>query len=62
MKFNKDVMKKIVKYMLMVLVTCLAALSIPKNMPSKNEAMLIGLTASSVFVVLDSVKPSICLK
>lgn len=62
MEFNKDTLKKIIKYVLMTVVVTFAALSIPKQRMSLNDASLIGIVAASVFVVLDLVMPSICLK
>lgn len=62
MQFNKDTLKKIVKYVLMTVVVTFAALSVPKQTMSLNDASLIGIVAASVFVVLDLVMPSICLK
>ena len=61
MQFNKDTLKKIVKYLLMLIVTTFAVLSVPKQSIAKQDAFLIGLTTASTFVVLDLVMPSICL-
>lgn len=62
MYFNKDTLKKIVKYLVMLLVTTFSVLSIPKQSVPIIDAFLIGTTTASVFVVLDLVMPSICLK
>ena len=61
MEFNKDTLKKVIKYVLMMVVVTFAALSVPKQLISMNDAYLIGFVAASVFVVLDLVMPSICL-
>ena len=61
MQFNKDTLKKFVKYLLIFLVTTFAVLSIPKQIVAVQDALLIGLTSASTFVVLDLVMPSICL-
>lgn len=61
MQLNQDTLKKIVKYILMLVVVTFAALSVPKQVISMNDASLIGIVAASVFVVLDLVMPSICL-
>ena len=61
MQFNKDTLKKIVKYLLMLIVTTFAVLSVPKQIVAVQDAFLIGLTTASTFVVLDLVMPSICL-
>ena len=61
MEFNKDTLKKVIKYVLMMVVVTFAALSVPKQFISMNDAGLIGMVAASVFVVLDLVMPSICL-
>ena len=61
MQFNKDTLKKFVKYLLMLIVTTFAVLSVPKQSIAKQDALLIGLTTASTFVVLDLVMPSICL-
>tara|TARA_B100001093_G_scaffold388168_1_gene374252 strand:- start:173 stop:367 length:195 start_codon:yes stop_codon:yes gene_type:complete len=62
MEFNKDTLKKVIKYVLMMVVVTFAALSVPKQLISMNDASLIGIVAASVFVVLDLVMPSICLR
>jgi len=62
MQFNKDTLKKVVKYLLMVTVVTFAAMSVPKQKISMNDASLIGIVSASLFVVLDLVMPSICLK
>ena len=62
MYFNKDTLKKIVKYLVMLLITTFSVLSIPKQNVPIMEASLIGITIASVFVVLDLVMPSICLQ
>lgn len=61
-QMNKDTIKKLIKYVLMLLVATFAVISIPKNQIPRNEALLVGLTVASVFVVLDLVMPSICLQ
>lgn len=61
-QMNKDSIKKLVKYVLMLLVATFAVISIPKNQILRKEALLVGLTVASVFVVLDLVMPSICLQ
>jgi hypothetical protein len=62
MYFNKDTLKKLVKYVVMFLVTTFSVLSIPKQSIPMMDAYLIGITTASVFVVLDLVMPSICLQ
>ena len=62
MNLNKDTLKKFVKYLVMLLVTTFSVLSIPKQTIALMDASLIGITAASVFVVLDLVMPSICLQ
>ena len=57
-----DTMKKLIKYVIMLGLVTLAALSIPKQMMPKMDAILVGFTAASTFVVLDLVMPSINLK
>ena len=57
-----DTMKKLIKYVIMLGLVTLAALSIPKQMMPKTDAILVGFTAASTFVVLDLVMPSINLK
>lgn len=59
---NKDTIKKLIKYVLMLLVATFAVISIPKNQIPRTEALLVGLIVASVFVVLDLVMPSICLQ
>lgn len=55
-------LKKIIKYFLMLSIMTFAALSVPKNMMSKMDALLVGLVGASTFVILDLTMPSICLK
>jgi len=62
MYFNKDTLKKIVKYLVMLLVTTFSVMSISKKNIPIMDASLIGITSASVFVVLDLVMPSICLQ
>ena len=61
-QMNKDTIKKLIKYVLMLLVATFAVISIPKNQIPRTEALLVGLIVASVFVVLDLVMPSICLQ
>ncbi len=55
---NKEVLKRIIKYLVEGLVVALACFSIPKVDLSMEEILLIALVASSTFSILDTYVPT----
>ena len=54
---NIDRIKRMIKYTIMTLLVALAALSIPKEIMKRTDALLIGIVSSNIFVILDLVFP-----
>lgn len=55
----REVIRRVFKYAVMVIIVGFATYSIPNKPPSNNEIIWISLIAGMVFSVIDSVTPSI---
>lgn len=61
--FNKrEVARRLMKYILLVLIVAFACFKLIKTKLSNNEILLISLLAGSIYCLLDIVSPSINLK
>ena len=57
----REVIRRLTKYLVLVLVTAFAAYSVPKNKLEIMEVVWIALVAGIMFSILDSVTPSISI-
>ena len=57
----REVVRRLTKYLVLVLVTAFAAYSVPKNKLDVMEIVWIALIAGIMFSILDSVTPSISI-
>lgn len=57
----REVIRRLTKYLVLVLVTAFAAYSVPKNKLDVMEIVWIALVAGIMFSILDSVTPSISI-
>jgi hypothetical protein len=57
----REVIRRLTKYLVLVLVTAFAAYSVPKNKLDIMEIVWIALVAGIMFSILDSVTPSISI-
>ena len=55
----REVIRRLLKYAVMVIIVGFATYSIPNKSPSNTEIIWISLIAGMVFSVIDSVTPSI---
>lgn len=55
----REVIRRLTKYLVLVLIVGFASFSIPKNKLDKMEILWISLIAGLVFSILDTVTPSI---
>lgn len=62
MNFTGEKLKKIMKYAFLCVTVLFGVLTVPKVRVSFPDALLIGLIASTTFVMFDMVSPSICIK
>ena len=58
----REVLRRLVKYLILVLIVAFACFTLIKNKLNNYEIMLVSLTAGMVYNVLDLVSPSIQLK
>lgn len=58
----REILRRIVKYILLILVIGFACYSIPKTRPENIEIIYIMLVSGMMFNILDLVTPSINLK
>ena len=58
----REVLRRLVKYLILVLIVAFSCFTLIKNKLSNYEIMLISLTAGMVYNILDLVSPSIKLK
>lgn len=59
---NREVIRRLFKYALMLIVVGFAAYSVPPCKISAMEVSLIALSAATVFCVLDMTMPTISIK
>ena len=60
---HREVIRRLVKYVLMMLIVAFSVMSLIKCVKIKSiEAFYIGLVAATLFAVLDMVAPTICVK
>ena len=57
----REVIRRLTKYLVLVLVTAFAAYSVPKNKLDVMEVVWIALVSGIMFSILDSVTPSISI-
>jgi len=55
----REVIRRLLKYAVMIIIVGFATYSIPNKPPSNTEIIWISLIAGMVFSVIDSVTPSI---
>ena len=55
----REVIRRLIKYLVLVLVVAFAAVSVPKNRIDNMEVLWIAVIAGIMFSILDSVTPSI---
>jgi hypothetical protein len=55
----REVIRRIIKYLVLVLVVAFAAFSVPENKLKHMEVFWIAVIAGIIFSILDSVTPSI---
>jgi hypothetical protein len=58
----REILRRLVKYLILVLIVAFACFTLIKNKLTNYEIMLISLTAGMVYNILDLVSPSIHLK
>jgi len=58
---HKDIIIKAIKYLIIGIMVGLACLYIPKANMTFEEAIIIGLIASIVFILLDIYSPSVSI-
>lgn len=57
--YSNEVVKRMIKYLIEGLAVGLAAFLIPSKKIKQNEVLVIGLTAATVFALLDNFSPGI---
>ena len=55
----REIVRRLLKYTVLVIVVGFAGFSIPKSPPTNTEIIWIALIAGMIFSILDSVTPSI---
>ena len=55
----REVIRRLIKYLVLVLVVAFAAFSVPQNKLQTQEIVWIAVIAGIMFSILDSVTPSI---
>ena len=55
----REIVRRLLKYTVLVIVVGFAGFSIPKRPPTNTEIIWIALIAGMIFSILDSVTPSI---
>jgi len=55
----REVIRRLIKYLVLVLVVAFASYSIPQNKLQTQEVLWIAIIAGIMFSILDSVTPSI---
>ena len=58
----REVIRRLVKYLVLVLAVAFVTFSLLKNKASNFEVLLISLTGGFIYCLLDLVSPSISLK
>ena len=61
MKNIREILRRLIKYLILVLIVAFACFTLIKNKLSNYEIILISLTAGMVYNILDLVSPSIKL-
>jgi hypothetical protein len=56
----REVVRRLIKYLLMATLVSMSLLNMKKN--NIMEALYIGFIAATLFAVLDMVSPTICIK
>lgn len=59
---HREVLRRLVKYLILTLLVAFSAKMIIKANVSQMEAFYIGIVASTVFAVLDMISPTIYIK
>ena len=59
---HREVLRRLVKYLILTLLVAFSAKMIIKAKVSQMEAFYIGIVASTVFAVLDMISPTIYIK
>lgn len=59
--YSEEKMKKMLKYAFLCVTVMFACVTIPSKAVSLYDALVIGIIASSVFVMFDIMFPAICI-
>lgn len=57
--YTNEVFKRLLKYLIEGLAVALAAYLIPSRKVQQNDVIILGITAATVFALLDTFSPSI---
>ena len=58
----REVLRRFIKYALMMVIVTLASVNITSKNINNMEAISIGIIAATIYAVLDMVVPTICIK
>jgi len=59
---HREVIRRLIKYFIVVLLVAFASKTVPKAVLSSIEVLYIGIVAATTFAVLDMVSPTIYIK
>ena len=59
---HREVIRRLIKYSILVLLVAFASKTVPKASLSSIEVLYIGVVAATTFAVLDMVSPTIYIK
>ena len=59
--FTNEKVKKVSKYLFLCMTIMFACVSVPEKQMKLNEAFIIGIFGSTIFVVFDLIFPAICI-
>jgi len=59
---HREVIRRFIKYSIVVLLVAFASKTVPKASLSSIEVLYIGIVAATTFAVLDMVSPTIYIK
>jgi hypothetical protein len=59
---HREVIRRLIKYCIVVLLVAFASKTVPKAVLSSVEVLYIGVVAGTTFAVLDMVSPTIYIK
>jgi hypothetical protein len=59
---HREVIRRLIKYSIVVLLVAFASKTVPKSVLSSIEVFYIGVVAATTFAILDMVSPTIYIK